>query len=89
MLGVAGRRNCKKRNNILRGGGTKIPQPKQKPNRTILWGTNRKDLTFSDRLAKSIVMRKKRFCMKSILFATNILGCCEEPFHISEMTSFS
>lgn len=44
-------------------------------------------LTFSDSLAKSIVMRKERFCTKSILFAILVLGCCEEPFHISEMTS--
>lgn len=33
------------------------------------------DLTFSDSLAKSIVMRKERFCMKSILFAILVLGC--------------
>lgn len=45
------------------------------------------DLTFSDSLAKFIVMRKERFCMKTILFAILVFECCEEPFHISEMTS--
>lgn len=67
----------KKRNNIL----------KKKKKKSC--GAQIEDLTFSDSLAKSIVMRKERFCMKSILFATLILGCCKEPFHISEMTSFS
>lgn len=75
MLGVAARRNGRKRNNIL---------GKKKSCRAQI-----EDLTFSDSLAKSIVIRKERFCIKSILFAILILGCCEEPFHISEMTSFS
>lgn len=53
------------------------------------YGAQIEDLTFSDSLDKSIVMRKERFCMKSNLFAILILGCSEKPFHISEMTSFS
>lgn len=73
-VGVAARRKCRKRNKMLQKESC---------------GAQIEDLTFSDSLDKSIVMRKERFCMKSNLFAILILGCSEKPFHISEMTSFS